>query len=309
MSITTEQFEKQLSLLPFKLLMAVADSDMVEKINLLAINFELSPEKEETLSEEIGLVLLGLSNPNDFIRKLKNSLDISPEQAKLIADEVNTEIFQPVREDLLAFYKIQGNSLQNEALKDGNTVPIKKVRPNQFEEQAPNPNHDPQKAPTREHILNIIENPRKLSPLQQAQIEEKRNQSSFNSSRQVEIRPNLIPETLPIRPKNSSGSANSSSSPTYRQNPQISDAKNPSAFEKIPTIRTLQDDLKADGKEDAGEMPTPLDSLVDRKINGIVSIPKQEVRKDASDGTIKADPLKPIDYKSNYESDPYRETF
>jgi len=60
----------------------------------------LQIDKIGELADETGLVMLGITPPGEFIRNLARRLELDPEKAKAVAEEINQQIFQPVRESL-----------------------------------------------------------------------------------------------------------------------------------------------------------------------------------------------------------------
>jgi len=67
----------------------------------------LKEEEISILAEEIGNVLLGLLNPNEFETKIKEELKLEENIAKAINWEVNRLIFFPVKESLEKIYGIE----------------------------------------------------------------------------------------------------------------------------------------------------------------------------------------------------------
>ncbi|MBI3627413.1 MAG: hypothetical protein HY220_01500 [Candidatus Sungbacteria bacterium] len=62
------------------------------------------------LSYEIGLVLVGASPAREFIDNIKSSLGVSRDKAILIAEDVNHQLFSPIRESLKTLHKVEMNS-------------------------------------------------------------------------------------------------------------------------------------------------------------------------------------------------------
>lgn len=72
----------------------------------IAQHYRLDEEAQGTLAELTGMVLLGELHPNQLIRAVEVNLRLTREQARSVALDVSREIFSPVRNELLALYRI-----------------------------------------------------------------------------------------------------------------------------------------------------------------------------------------------------------
>jgi len=61
-------------------------------------------DKTGELASETGLLMLGATHPNEFVGNLATRLEIDKKKAKEIADDINREIFAPVRQHLRALF-------------------------------------------------------------------------------------------------------------------------------------------------------------------------------------------------------------
>lgn len=66
----------------------------------ITTNNHLRIDEAGELENEIGLVLIGLENPKNFVQNLKSHVGLPHDKAVALAEDVNKEIFTPLREDL-----------------------------------------------------------------------------------------------------------------------------------------------------------------------------------------------------------------
>ncbi len=86
--------------LPEDLQKAMFSPDTADAILAVGKKFGLQIDQTGELADETGLVMLGVTPPGEFIRNLARRLELDPEKAKAVAEEINQKIFQPVRESL-----------------------------------------------------------------------------------------------------------------------------------------------------------------------------------------------------------------
>lgn len=79
---------------------ALSSIDFADKISNIADKHSLLIDKQGELSDEVGLVMLGLTHPDKFVESIKNRLEISQSEAEAIATDVNNEILLEIREEL-----------------------------------------------------------------------------------------------------------------------------------------------------------------------------------------------------------------
>ncbi|TSC80300.1 MAG: hypothetical protein G01um101429_150 [Parcubacteria group bacterium Gr01-1014_29] len=61
-------------------------------------------DKLGDMAHETGLLMLGVTHPDEFIGNLASRLEVNTQKANAIADDINREIFAPVREQLRAVF-------------------------------------------------------------------------------------------------------------------------------------------------------------------------------------------------------------
>lgn len=104
MTYIGEEFQKRFKALPPDIQEALTAVASVDTIFAIGKKHGLMVDQIGTMADEIWKVMLGLANPKDFIRNLASALGIESEKASAIASEVNTQMFQPVRESLRRLY-------------------------------------------------------------------------------------------------------------------------------------------------------------------------------------------------------------
>lgn len=103
---TKEQLLTKFNSLPQELKQAIAGVKTSEIIQNISKKHHLQIDQMGELAAETGLVLLGLTKPEDYIKNLNNRLKINLKDARDIALEVNIEIFSKVKESLKKLHGI-----------------------------------------------------------------------------------------------------------------------------------------------------------------------------------------------------------
>ena len=80
-----------------------------QKFAGLASKYGLRDNQEGNLEIETNLVMLGLEPPADFITNVKKALNVPEEKARAIAEDINVEIFRPIRQSLKKIHGINDN--------------------------------------------------------------------------------------------------------------------------------------------------------------------------------------------------------
>lgn len=133
MDYTDEQLTAKFKQLPEEIQAVVADQATEEKVFEIGQKHNLHIDKIGELVDEVGLVLLGLTKPTDFVGKLKNRLVIDQTSAEAIAAEVNTAIFLEIRDALKQLHNTPPNNLptKDELLKAIENPPAAPASPPQ----------------------------------------------------------------------------------------------------------------------------------------------------------------------------------
>ena len=85
----TKNFQELFEKLPQDIKEAMYGIDSSEAIQSISKKYNLLIDKMGILSEETGLVMLGLTHPKDFISNLAKRLQVDQLTAKSIAQDVN----------------------------------------------------------------------------------------------------------------------------------------------------------------------------------------------------------------------------
>ncbi len=92
----TEIFEK----LPDALKDAVASSETSKKVSEIGNKHHLQVDQTGSLIEIVLDVLMGITTAKDFLEEIKRTISIESNEAISIVNDVNEEIFKPVRETM-----------------------------------------------------------------------------------------------------------------------------------------------------------------------------------------------------------------
>lgn len=84
--------------LPPSVQQAILSSDTEEKITAIGTKYQLHVDQTGVLAEETEAVMLGNTPSDQFVSRLKSKLGIDEFKAKNIAEEVNREVLQDIRE-------------------------------------------------------------------------------------------------------------------------------------------------------------------------------------------------------------------
>jgi hypothetical protein len=113
MEYSPEQLQKRYTELPQVLQEALSSTDVAQKVESIAKKYRLLIPQAGDLSDEIGLVLMGLSSPGSFSETIQRKLNINSVLAKEITEEINQSVFQKVRS-----YLIEHTERQNPEIKE-----------------------------------------------------------------------------------------------------------------------------------------------------------------------------------------------
>ena len=105
--LTPQQLREIYLKLPKDLQDAIFSVDSAERIQSIGKKYNLAIDKTGELADETGLVMLGLTHPNNFISNLAQRLKVDKESAKKIAEEINNQIFAEIRESLKKVHGVE----------------------------------------------------------------------------------------------------------------------------------------------------------------------------------------------------------
>ncbi|HEY4521675.1 MAG TPA: hypothetical protein VJH05_00865 [Candidatus Paceibacterota bacterium] len=86
-----------------KALFATTTSDAIFEVGK---KHGLAIDKMGELSDETGLVMLGMTKPSEYIKNLEKRLGVEAIKAKEIAEDINQKVFSPIRESLKKIHGI-----------------------------------------------------------------------------------------------------------------------------------------------------------------------------------------------------------
>lgn len=104
---TNSKIQQQFQNLPKDLREAIFSVDTADIIQAIAKKHKLAIDKMGELADEVGLLMLGITHPKDFINHLERRLETDPETTRNITEEVNTQIFAKIRESLKTMHTVK----------------------------------------------------------------------------------------------------------------------------------------------------------------------------------------------------------
>lgn len=103
MNYSKEQKQEIFANLPADLREAILSVETAEKLQNIASKHSLMMDQVSELSDEIGLLMLGLTKQSSFVKNVSSRLGISSGKADEVARDVNEQIFDAIRESLRKF--------------------------------------------------------------------------------------------------------------------------------------------------------------------------------------------------------------
>lgn len=105
-TFTQEEVLARYDKLPDVIKDAMMEEATAQKMSAIGKTHGLLLDKVGIMAEETGYVMLGLEHPNNFVANLKEALEISEDKAIAIAQDINQQVFKPIREHLMDIHKI-----------------------------------------------------------------------------------------------------------------------------------------------------------------------------------------------------------
>jgi hypothetical protein len=102
-----KEIEERYNHLPGVLQDALFDVDAAEKIFEIGRKHGLTIEKIGFLAEETGYIIMGFMHPREFVNSLAERLELDSGKARLIASDVNHQIFSPLRQSLKETHQME----------------------------------------------------------------------------------------------------------------------------------------------------------------------------------------------------------
>lgn len=105
MIYTKEQLKEAFKKLPSDLQDAIYSVDVSEKLEKIYKKHSLHIDQAGELGSEVGLVMMGLTKPNDFAENITRRLSVPEEKARAVASDINSQIFMPIRQSLMKLHE------------------------------------------------------------------------------------------------------------------------------------------------------------------------------------------------------------
>src|SRR3990167_9217615 len=113
-NFTEEQIAQMYDNLPEDLKEAIFGLEMNEIVEKIGRENQLNIEQIGDLANETGMVMLGVTHPNEFIGNLADRLEVDKEKARAIAGGINEQIFKKVRESLRKIHNMREGAEEEE---------------------------------------------------------------------------------------------------------------------------------------------------------------------------------------------------
>src|SRR3990167_3261611 len=104
---TDQRIAQMYDNLPEDLKDSIFSVDTTSVINEIGRKYGLAIDKIGDLANETGMVMLGVTHPNEFIGNLTERLEVDKEKARAIAQEINEQVFKKVRESLRKIHNMR----------------------------------------------------------------------------------------------------------------------------------------------------------------------------------------------------------
>src|SRR3989338_6130993 len=121
-NFTEEQIAKMYDNLPEDLKDAIFGLEMNEIVERIGREKQLNIEQIGDLANETGMVMLGVTHPNEFIGNLAERLEVDKEKARAIAQEINEQIFKKVRDSIRKIHNMREGAKEQENVDVGHSV-------------------------------------------------------------------------------------------------------------------------------------------------------------------------------------------
>ncbi len=93
--------------LPDDLQRALFAPETANAIRAVGKKYELTLDKVGVLAGETGNVMMGITPTSEFIKNISEKVGVDKEKARMIAEDINQQIFAPVRESLKKVHRLE----------------------------------------------------------------------------------------------------------------------------------------------------------------------------------------------------------
>lgn len=194
-TLTPEQLIEKYKKLPKDVQESYFGVDTADVLQRIAKENGLNVEKTGVLADEVGLFMLGITTPSQFMPNLAGRLGIGKDAAKKIGQEINTQIFVKVRESLKKIHNIgQKANSQEEIPKQVRPFPDQSAQPGKKEPMLiePHRSFDESKEPELQ-IKNIeeaiLDTPKQNDQISRSKTEIVEKQHPFKTPEIKELKP------------------------------------------------------------------------------------------------------------------------
>ncbi len=98
-----QKIKTRLAELPADIRQAIESAELSQKIRLIGETHHLHIDQIGILSDEIAMIMLGFSDPDDFHRAISTQLEMGPDEVAQIEESVSHDILLPIRESMKLF--------------------------------------------------------------------------------------------------------------------------------------------------------------------------------------------------------------
>ena len=100
---------KRIREMPSRIAEVYNDDGMFQKLETLMRKNGLRVDQMGVVAEELSKMMLGEIHPKNFSENIKSATRLSKEQTDSIVSDINEQIINPIREDLISSYGRRGN--------------------------------------------------------------------------------------------------------------------------------------------------------------------------------------------------------
>ena len=98
-----KQIEDRIAELPEDIQQAIGSAELEQKVQAIGAKHHLHIDSAGKLQDEVMLVMLGFEPAEQFAQHLSSELGLPSVEAAAVTEEINNEIFMPIRESMKTF--------------------------------------------------------------------------------------------------------------------------------------------------------------------------------------------------------------
>ncbi len=108
MKYTVEEINEKFKSLPEELQEAITSANTITKLDGISKKYSLMLDQASELGDEVGLFMVGLVKQKDFVKNIAERMGIRLSVAESISRDINTEVFDPIRDSLQKMQEGEG---------------------------------------------------------------------------------------------------------------------------------------------------------------------------------------------------------